>query len=75
MDIGISGSSELIQIEGQDNFGLFYHNNQNIYGRESKENLLLFNFKDSVTNEKNNPLGNYIYKTKSAVSLKMEKFF
>jgi hypothetical protein len=75
MDIGISGSSELIQIEGQDNFGLFYHNNQNIYGRESKENLLLFNFKDSVTNEKNNPLGNYIYKTKSAVSLKNGKIF
>ena len=80
MDIGISGSSELFQIKdfiGSSHFGLFYHNNQNINGRDSKENLLTFKFKDSIENERinPNPKGNYIYETKSAIGLKNGKIF
>ena len=73
MDFSYTGSSELIKLKNSVNYALYFHNNQDIAGREAKEKIIVFEDQGNVVNETTKKLS--LFRTKSAVALKNGKIF
>ena len=73
MNFGYTGSSQLIKFKNQNNYGLFYHNDENKNGALSTENF--YTLEDNGQIAKTKSLQQRHYETKSAVALKSGKIF